>query len=228
MNQIEVNQSTNCSFNLPKATVLLIKRDPFQRLGLCKILSQQNSLTIHDCADSFTGLRLAQRYQPDVIILDLEFLVASDFELNEQLKEQSSQSKLIVCGQQLERETVLKVYSISAGYYLEDGDISKLLLAIANTYEGSIYIHPKTSHLLSSNLLLPVSSSGLDLLAPKELDALKHLITGKDYQEIGQSMCISSHTVRNYISGIVKKLGLKNRTQAVVVAVCGGLLAEAQ
>ena len=189
MNQIEVNQSTNCSFNLPKATVLLIKRDPFQRLGLCKILSQQNSLTIHDCADSFTGLRLAQRYQPDVIILDLEFLVGSNFELDEQLKEQSFQSKLIVCGQQIERETVLKVYSISAGYYLEDGDISKLLLAIANTYEGSIYIHPKTSHLLSSNLLLPVSSSGLDLLAPKELDALKHLITGKDYQEIGQSMC---------------------------------------
>lgn len=228
MNQIEVNQSTNCSFNLPKATVLLIKRDPFQRLGLCKILSQQNTLTIHDCADSFTGLRLAQRYQPDVIVLDLDFLVASNFELNEQLKEQSSQSKLIVCGQQIERETVLKVYSISAGYYLEDGDISKLLLAIANTYEGSIYIHPKTSHLLSSNLLLPVSSSGLDSLAPKELDALRHLIAGKDYQEIGQSMCISSHTVRNYISGIVKKLGLKNRTQAVVVAVCGGLLAEAQ
>lgn len=228
MKYIQTNQNTNCSFNLPKATVLLIKRDPFQRLGLCKILSQQNSLTIHDCADSFTGLRLAQRYQPDVIILDLEFLVASDFELNEQLKEQSSQSKLIVCGQQIERETVLKVYSISAGYYLEDGDISKLLLAIANTYEGSIYIHPKTSHLLSSNLLLPVSSSGLDSLAPKELDALKHLIAGKDYQEIGQSMCISSHTVRNYISGIVKKLGLKNRTQAVVVAVCSGLLAEAQ
>lgn len=228
MNYIQTNQSTNCSFNLPKATVLLIKRDPFQRLGLCKILSQQNSLTIYDCADSFTGLRLAQRYQPDVIILDLEFLVGSNFELNEQLKEQSFQSKLIVCGQQIERETVLKVYSISAGYYLEDGDISKLLLAIANTYEGSIYVHPKTSQLLSSNLLLPVSSSGLDSLAPKELDALKHLIAGKDYQEIGQSMCISSHTVRNYISGIVKKLGLKNRTQAVVVAVCGGLLAEAQ
>ncbi|MGB5635479.1 MAG: response regulator transcription factor [Waterburya sp.] len=228
MNYIQNNQSTNCSFNLPKATVLLIKRDPFQRLGLCKILSQQNSLTIHNCADSFTGLRLAQRYQPDVIILDLEYLVSSNFELNKQLKQQSSQSKLIVCGQQIERETVLKVYSISAGYYLEDGDISKLLLAIANTYEGSIYIHPETSHLLSSNLLLPVSSSGLDSLAPKELDALKHLITGKDYQEIGQSMCISSHTVRNYISGIVKKLGLKNRTQAVVVAVCGGLLAEAQ
>ncbi|MEO0927019.1 MAG: response regulator [Cyanobacteria bacterium J06643_13] len=117
MNYIQTNQNTNCSFNLPKATVLLIKRDPFQRLGLCKILSQQNYLTIYDCADSFTGLRLAQRYQPDVIILDLEFLVSSNFELNEQLKEQSSQSKLIVCGQQIERETVLKVYSISAGYY---------------------------------------------------------------------------------------------------------------
>ncbi len=228
MNQTEVNQSINCSFNLPKTTVLLIKRDPFQRLGLCKILSQQNSLTIHDCADSFKGLRITQRFKPDVIILDLEILVNSNFEFSKQLKEQSPESKLIVCGHKIERETVLKVYSISASYYLEDGDISKLLLAIANAYEGSIYIHPKTSHLLSSNLLLPVSSTGLDSLAPKELDALKHLITGKDYQEIGQSMCISSHTVRNYISGIVKKLGLKNRTQAVVVAVCGGLLAEAQ
>lgn len=228
MNKINNNQNINCNFKLPQAIVLLIKRDPFQRLGLCKILSQQTSLTIYDSADSFKGLRMAQRYQPDVIILDLDILVSSDFQLYEQLKEQSPQSKLIVCGQQVDRETVLKVYSISAGYYLEDGDISKLLLAIASTYEGSIYIHPQTSHLLSNNLLLPVSFSRLDSLAPKELDALKHLITGKDYQEIGQSMCISSHTVRNYISGIVKKLGLKNRTQAVVVAVCGGLLAEAQ
>lgn len=227
MNKTKNSQVIDCEFELPSATVLLIKGDPFQRLGLCKILAKQKSLTIHDCADSFKGLRMAQRHQPNVIILDLDILVSSNFQLYEQLKEQSPESKLIVCGQQVERETVLKVYSISAGYYLEDGDISKLLLAIATTYEGSIYIHPKTSYLLSSNLLLPVSSSGLDSLAPKELDALKHLITGKDYQEIGQSMCISSHTVRNYISGIVKKLGLKNRTQAVVVAVCGGLLAEA-
>ena len=82
----------------------------------------------------------------------MDFLVSSDFQLYEQLKEQSPKSKLIVCGQQVDRETVLKVYSISAGYYLEDGDISKLLLAIASTYEGSIYIHPQTSHLLSNNL----------------------------------------------------------------------------
>ena len=61
-----------CKFKLPSATVLLIKKDPFQRLGLGKILAKQESLTIYDCADSFKGLRLAQRYQPDVIILDLE------------------------------------------------------------------------------------------------------------------------------------------------------------
>ena len=228
MNQNQSEGLINCEFKLPQATILLIKRDPFQRLGLCKILARHKSLTIYDCADSFKGLRLARLYQPDLIILDLELLVSSNFQLNEELKEQSSKSKLIVCGQQIERETILKVYSIAAGYYFEDGDIAKLLLAIANTFEGSIYVHPKTSHLLSNNLLMPVSSLGLDSLAPKELAALKHLITGKDYREIGQTMCISSHTVRNYICGIVKKLGLKNRTQAVVVAVCGGLLAEAQ
>ncbi len=228
MKQTANNQIFNCEFKLPLATVLIIKRDPFQRLGLGKILAEQKSLSIHDCADSFKGLRLAQRYQPDVIILDLEILVASSFKLYEQLKVQSTKSKLIVCGKQIDRETILKVYSIAAGYYYEDGDLSKLLLAIANTFEGSIYVDPKTSHLLSNNLLLPVDSLGLDSLAPKELVALKHLITGKDYQEIGQTMCISSHTVRNYICGIVKKLGLKNRTQAIVAAVRGGLLAEVQ
>lgn len=228
MNQTKNSQVINCEFKLPKATVLLIKKDPFQRLGLNTILSQQEPLTIHDCADSFKGLRLAQRYQPDVILLDLEILVSSKFKLYEELKEQSPESKVIVCGAQIEREIILKVYSISAGYYFEDGDISKLLLAIANTYEGSIYIHPLTSHLLSNNLLMPTSSLGFDSLAPKELSALKHLITGKDYEEIGESMSISSYTVRNYISTVVKKLGFKNRTQVIVAAVCGGLLAEAQ
>ncbi|AFZ38082.1 two component transcriptional regulator, LuxR family (plasmid) [Stanieria cyanosphaera PCC 7437] len=228
MNETKTQSAIAYEFKLPSATVLLIKKDPFQRLGLCKILAKQESLTIYDCADSFKGLRLAQRYQPDIIILDLEILVSSNFKLYEQLIEQSPKAQLIVCGQKIDRETILKVYSISASYYFEDGDISKLLLAIASTFEGSIYVHPLTSHLLSNNLLMPVSSLGLDSLAPKELTALKHLITGKDYQEIGQTMCISSHTVRNYICGIVKKLGLKNRTQAVVVAVCGGLLAEIQ
>ena len=227
MNKAQNDRIINCDFKLPQATVLLIKKDSFQRLGLCKILSEQKSLTIHDCADSFKGLRLAQRYQPDVIILDLEILVNSKFKLYEELIEQSPESKLIVCGQQINREIILKVYSISAGYYFEDGDIPKLLLAIANTFEGSIYVHPLTSHLLSNNLLMPTTSLGFDCLAPKELVALKHLITGKDYQEIGETMRISSHTVRNYICSVVKKLGLKNKTQAIVIAVCGGLLSEA-
>ena len=227
MSQTTNNQIDNYEFKLPQATVLIIKRDPFQRLGLCKILAKQESLNIHDSADSFKGLRLAQRYQPDVILLDLEILVASNFKLYEELKEQSPESKVIVCGSQIERESIIKVYSITAGYYLEDGDISKLLLAIANSFEGSIYIHPKTSHLLSNNLLMPTSSLGFDSLSPKELLALKHLITGKDYEEIGESMGISSHTVRNYVSTVVKKLGFKNRTQAIVAAVRGGLLTEA-
>ena len=78
--------------------------------------------------------------------------------LYEQFLEQSPKAKLIVCGQKIDRETILKVYSISASYYFEDGDIFKLLLAIASTFEGSIYVHPLTSHLLSNNLLMPVSS----------------------------------------------------------------------
>ena len=112
MNQTKNSQIINCEFKLPKATVLLIKKDPFQRLGLNTILSQQEPLTIHDCADSFKGLRLAQRYQLDVILLDLEILVSSKFKLYEELIEQSPESKVIVCGVQIDRETILKVYSI--------------------------------------------------------------------------------------------------------------------
>ena len=219
-------QITNCKLKLPLAKVLIIKQDAFQRVGLCKILAEQESLTISDCSDSFKGLRLAKKEQPDVIILDLDILVASDFKLYEQLKAQSVNSKLIVSSNKIDREKILKVYSIAAGYYYENGDISKLLLAIANTFEGGIYIDPKTSHLLSNNLLLPLDSLNFDSLAPKELTALKHLITGKDYEEIALSMSVSHHTVRNYIGGTVKKLGLKNRTQAIVAAVLGGLLAE--
>ncbi len=219
-------QIPDYAFKLPSATVLLIKRDPFQRFGLSKILDKQESLTIHDCADSYKGLRLARQYKPDVIILDLEMLVSSDFKLHKELIEQSPKSKLIISANRIDRETTLKVYSIPASYYYEDGDMPRLLLAIATAFEGSIYVHPSTSNLLSNNLLMPISSSGLDSLAPQELAALKHLTTGKSYQEIAQSMCISTHTARNYICEIIKKLGLKNRTQAIVVAVCSGFCGE--
>ncbi len=87
MNETKTHKAITCEFKLPSATVLLIKKDPFQRLGLGKILAKQESLTIYDCADSFKGLRLAQRYQPNIIILDLEILVSSNFKLNEQLLE---------------------------------------------------------------------------------------------------------------------------------------------
>ena len=56
MSQSNNIQIPNYKFELPSATVLLIKRDPFQRFGLSKILDQQESLTIHDCADDYKGL----------------------------------------------------------------------------------------------------------------------------------------------------------------------------
>ena len=227
MSKTANNQIVNCELKLPRATILIIKQDPCQRLGLSKILSEQESLTIQDCADSFTGLRLAQTYQPDVIILDLEILESSNFELYKQLKVQSAKSKLIVSGKRIDREAILKVYSIAAGYYYENGDLAKLLLAIANTVEGSIYVDPITSDLLSNSLLLPIDSLSWDSLVPKELAAVKYLITGKDYQEIAEFMSVSPHTVRNYICRTVSKLGLENRIQVIVAAVRSGLFAEA-
>lgn len=226
MIQTVTEQIVDCQLKLPSAKVLIIKQDAFQRVGLCQILAEQESLTISDCPDAFKGLRLAKQDQPDVIILDLDILVASDFKLHEQLKAQSVNSKLIISSNKINRENILKVYSIAASYYYENGDISKLLLAITNTFEGSIYVDPETSHLLSNNLLLSHDSLNFNSLAPKELTALRELITGKDYEEIAASMAVSPHTVRNYIGKIVKKLGLKNRTQAVVAGVRGGLLAE--
>lgn len=212
---------------LPEATILLVKQDPLRRHGLSKILSEQDSLEVVNCGNFCEGIQLAKQYRSDIILLDWQFLSDRRPQLLTNLKEQSPESKVIICGTQLERESILKIYSLRlAGYYYDDGDINQLLLAIATAAIGGLYVHPRIKHLLTDNLLLPISQLGLDRLAPQEVVTLKHLVTGKDYQEIGELMFVSSHTVRNYVYQITKKLGLKNRVQAAVAAVRGGLLQE--
>lgn len=211
---------------IPECKVLVLRRDPCSRLGLCSILSEQKNLTVKDQTDLNNAVTAFGDFNPDVIIVDYQSFVHSNFKLHEHIQSYFSNAKLLISCKEISRDIVLRVYAASAGLYYDDGDINKMLLAIVSTYSGSVYVDPISTAFLSGNLLFPRETYAWNDLLPCELTAIKELILGKEYLEIGQLMNVSRATVGNYIGSAVKKFGLKNRTQLIVAAIHSGLLNE--
>jgi len=110
----------------------------------------------------------------------------------------------------------------AAGYLLKGTPRETLISAIKGTADGESYIDPKVAGKLVRNLSSPKEpaerSRLLASLSARELDVLKLLAQGLSNADIAQRLFLSHGTVRNYVSAILTKLSVEDRTQAALLA----------
>jgi NarL family two-component system response regulator LiaR len=180
---------------------------------------------VGEATNGLQAMELARKAKPDVILLDMVMPQQDGLTTIPQLKQELPDSRILVLTSFAESDRVYQAIKTGAlGYLLKDATRVQLLQAIRDVDNGQASIQPsiavKVIHEIDhpSELLYTV-----DPLTPRELETLRLIARGLSNQEIARVLVVHDRTVAKYVSSILEKLQLANRTQAALYAVREGL-----
>jgi len=205
-----------------QAKILLVDDHPMLRKGVAQLLSLEDNLTI--CAEASSGeeaITLAIKYQPDLILLDMNMKGLSGIDTLSALKRADVSSKVVIFSVSDNESDVLQALKYNAdGYLLKDSEpeelIEKINLALSNEF---VISSPLMQILVRSLRPSTKKSSLIDSLTQRELENLKLIANGKSNKEIANKLGITEATVKVHVKNLLKKLGLKSRVEAALWAV---------
>jgi len=211
---------------MKKICVLVVDDESVVREGVVAILSFQTDLeVVGEAEDGIQALDLARRTKPDVILLDMVMPRQDGLATIPKLKEILPEAQILVLTSFAESDRVYQAIKAGAlGYLLKDATRVQLLQAIRDVSKGQASIHPsialKVIHEIDhpSELLYTA-----DPLTPRELETLRLIARGLSNQEIAATLVVHERTIAKYVSSILNKLHLANRTQAALYAIREGL-----
>ena len=223
----------------PKTSIsLMIIDDNYEFVNNLKTLLQlykQNnlfnfkSITNSDCLKA--GKALLNKYQPQILLLDLELKQENGLEILKYLSINNCQTKTLVLSGHEEKEMIFQAMALGAkGYIFKPNVVSQLQEALNTIINSNIYLPPEaaTGFFLSFNNYLNTFGNLTSEdnpqhsnyhLTHREKDVLSYLIQGLSNEEIAQELYVTIATVKAHLSSIFGKFCVKNRTQAIVMAI---------
>jgi DNA-binding NarL/FixJ family response regulator len=175
--------------------------------------------------DSESLLRGLAKSQPDVVLMDPVGLSPLGMELIRQVVKEREEARVVVLtANQQEQQLFAAIRAGARGYLPKSADITEVLEAIRAVAFGEALISPELAvQLLEEFARLSVQETGL---TARERDILSAIVQGDSNREIAKQLGLSEKTVKNYVSDILSKLGVRDRTEAAVYALQMGLVTE--
>jgi len=209
---------------------LLICDDQYVvREGLKAIFETDTSLqVVGTAADGAEALELLPQLQPDLVLMDLKMPVMNGVQATRHIRQKYPDVKILVLTTYDADEWVFDaIRSGAAGYLLKDTQREALITAIKDTMAGKTPVDSAVAGKLFAQVVQGIpgpQSTLIDALTEREKDILRLLGAGLSNADIAARLYFSEGTVRNYISSILDKLGVADRTQAAVLALRCGLV----
>ena len=209
--------------------LLIVDDHTVVRKGLQALLSSEkyDIDVIGEASDGDQAIELAQKLQPDVILMDLQLPKKSGLEAIITLKNRKIESNILVLTSFGEDECVSAAMRAGAlGYLLKESSPEELVSAIHAVALGHISIPKELSRSImgaANESKRETVQSAAPELTNRERDVLLLIAAGASNKEIARRLSISQTTVRTHVSSILRKLDLDNRTQAALYARDHGL-----
>jgi two-component system nitrate/nitrite response regulator NarL len=206
-----------------KYTLLTIDDHPLCRKGVSDLIDMDPDLElIGEAANGEDGLALAKRFNPDLILLDINMKGTSGLETLKAIKNQPLDSRILMLTVSDQEEDVLFALRNGAdGYLLKDMEPEDILRSIRKAVEGTMVISDHLTQLLAKALRedakVDEQTSITDLTA-REKEILQHIAQGRSNKRIASTLGISDGTVKVHVRHLLKKLKLHSRTEAAVWA----------
>jgi len=209
-----------------KIRTLVVDDESLVRDGVVAILSYQDDIEVVGEADNgIDAVRLAKELKPDVILLDVVMPKQDGIKTVPKLMESVPNARILVLTSFAEAEQVYRIIKGGAlGYLLKDATRAQLLQAIRDVASGHASISPSLAMKVIHEIEHPTEVMyTTDPLTPRELETLKLIARGLSNHEIAAAMVVHERTVAKYVSNVLDKLHLANRTQAALYAIREGL-----
>lgn len=215
--------------------IVIVEDFKLTRVGLRCALNENPDLNVvAESEDAIEGLKLIERYRPDVVLMDLGLPGMNGIEAMIKVKEFAPEIKIIaLTSHDREEEVVAALSSGASAYCLKDIDPQKLADVVRDVSLGVCWIDPVVAQLALNAFpkvdnigFLPNKShsEGRVPLTEREFEVLKHLVTGKSNTEIAKELIVSVHTAKAHVCSILQKMCVNDRVQAAVKAVKEGMV----
>jgi DNA-binding NarL/FixJ family response regulator len=210
--------------------VAIVDDQHLVRAGIRSLLDLADEVdVVGDAEDGDEALALLEEVAVDVLLLDLRMPRRDGIATLEALAERDDPPPVLVLTTFDDHELVLRALRAGArGYLLKDVTLEQLVGAINTLADGGTLLQPAlTDRLLRAASARHVAVEGLDRpepLTPRERDVLRLVAAGYANQEIADALHLAAGTVKNHVSSVLLKLGVRDRTRAVLRALELGLL----
>ncbi|EDX82966.1 response regulator receiver domain protein [Synechococcus sp. PCC 7335] len=199
--------------------VLLVDDHPILLDGLVMLLECEPDIAvIGQASDGEEAIALFQQHLPDVLLIDLRLPTISGIEVIASIRADYPQVRVVVLSTyDTEEEIYQAVQAGAKGYVIKGSTSDELLKAVRTVYQNQSYIPPSVSEKL-------VRRMGAPTLSTREQEVLQLIAEGKTNLQISAELTIAASTVRFHVGHILDKLGVSDRTQAIVQAVNQGIV----
>jgi len=212
--------------------ILLVDDQPLFREGLRTLLSVQPDFeVVGEAGNGQEAIQLASSLLPAVVLMDLQMPMLDGVAATRRLHQELPTCRLIVLTTFDDDEMVFDGLRAGAiGYLLKDASSEKLGEAIRSAARGESFLQPSVAAKVVSEFARlttkrVVNSNALtEALSEREVEILRLIASGASNREIAASVFLAEGTVKNHVTNILGKLGVRDRTQATIKAVELGLL----
>jgi DNA-binding NarL/FixJ family response regulator len=205
--------------SMKQIRVLLIEDHFLARVALQSVLAGYAQIeVVGEAGDGETGIAMYRQLHPDIVVLDLRLPQISGFDVISRLRAEFPGARIIVLSNYRGSEDIYRALRNGAMAYLtKDTNGEELLNAIRNVHCGLRYLpHPMLQRLAER---MPAAD-----LTPRESEVLICITRGRSNREIAEDLRISEKTVRIHVSSVLDKMGVRDRTQATILALQRGLI----
>jgi DNA-binding NarL/FixJ family response regulator len=207
-----------------KIKVIIIDDHQMVREGLRSLLVGEKDMeVIAEAGDGWEGVRLAEKFAPDVVIMDIAMPELNGIEATRQILDRTTGVRVLVLSMHSDQRFVERTLKAgAAGYLLKDCAFEELVRAIRTVMAGQIYLSPGIASLVVREYI----ENGLDsppALSAREREVLQLITEGKSTKEVGLLLHISIKTVETHRQQIMKKLHLRTVAELTKYAIREGL-----
>ena len=213
-------------------TVVLVDDHAVVRAGLKAVLSSAKDIkVIGEGTNGKDAISLAQRLDPDVIVMDLSMGEMDGAEATKELKAKDTRSKILILTMHAEDTYLVPLLEAGvSGYLVKSAADRELIDAVRAVAHGDVYMQPSAARALAQRIQRKAEHADertkFEKLTEREQNVLRFVARGFSAPEIGEKLFISPKTVDTYKQRINEKLGLTHRSDYVDFALKIGLLSD--
>lgn len=207
--------------------LLIVEDQSIVRQGLKMIVEQDTEIkVVGEAENGLEALKVLETTAVDIALMDIRMPIMNGIEATHKIKERWPDVKIIILTTFNEEDYALQALKEGVhGFLLKTSDGPKLIGAIKSCYAGGMAIHEQVAAKVMPRLLEKSVEEKIQLdLTPREIEIVKRVGLGKTNKEIASELYLSIGTVKNYLTHILHKLDLRDRTQLAIFAVKNDLI----